>query len=613
VKKTKNFNTMTTIIQRFGKLAWYVFLLVGGAYLISSDAIIGIFDALHQSDEGVLLKIAHYFKDADTWNLIFLLLFFCPGLGLFMLINLGVDRAFKALARRSPRLAFLNSAWADFLLQNTAAVFILLLLFVGTTYGVVCWHAQRRTLRDVAEIQTPKPVFVLGTSKMLTSGKGENAYYRARINAAADLYRHGKAKFFILSGDGGEGRTDDYDETRDMELDLLAQGIPAAQIKKDTAGFRTLDSILRLRALFHLDSIIIVSQAFHTPRAIFLSSFYGIDAQAYIAKGGSTFAMARREAASRPKMLLDLLFFNMQPRVTTPDGEAFLYREDFELKSDLHVLIVLSLVVLCFCMIMGYGIVVTKRGAERARAVKRFALVGSLTALSIVGMISQVYKNLDIRFLDEAVEMVAKIVGVQTRKMEEKQIQGPVVVREEKEILPPAATVPEPDTAIQAGAAEPLPEFNTAEAASPTVAATAPVVEKSGGGEGDEDPFNSSSGTMQLPMDSEAQPVAKGPAPDMHIVALVHDTKTITNDGTILLRLAEPVNLGGKSYPVKFIFEAKTIVLNERFILICDALGGTELRNVQGGREGYRIEARHRSKKGQVTLAEGESITLTIL
>jgi SanA protein len=602
---------MTKIIQRFGKLAWYLLLLTTGVYLISGEAVKGVFKALRDSEEGALLKVAKFFKDADTWNLLFLLLFFCIGLGLFMLINLGVDRTFKAIASRSVRLRFFNSLWAHFLLQNTAAVLVLILLFVGISHGVVYRHAQRHTLTDLSEVQTPKPVFVLGTSKMLSSGKGENAYYRARIDAAVEIYRQGKAKFFILSGDGGEGRKDDYDETRDMLQDLVAQGIPAEQIKKDTAGFRTLDSILRLRALFHLDSIIIVSQAFHTPRAIFLSSFYGIEAKAYIAKGGSTFAMLKREGGSRPKMMLDLLFLNMQPRITTPDGEAFVYREEFEAKSDLHVLIVLSLGFLSFYMIMGYGMVITKKGAARARAVKRFALVGTLTAFSIIGMISQVYKNLDIRFVDEAVETIAKIVGVQTKKMEEKKTQQVAIAVVQHEEATPAETPPvKQDSVVQQDATQPVPEFNTAEAPAPIVSTVIAAKENPRVGEGDEDPFNTSSG-VAASEDAPAQSTRSVEAEEVHVVALIHNTKIITNDGTVLLRLAEPASIGGKAYPVKHIFEAKTIVLGERYILVCEAFGDTPMKNLQSGREGYRIEARHRGKKGEVILAEGERIVLT--
>ena len=62
---------------------------------------------------------------------------------------------------------------------------------------------------------------LLGTSKYLVDGR-PNLYYLFRIQAAVELYKHGKIKYIIVSGDNG---TTDYNEPEDMRNDLIAQGV----------------------------------------------------------------------------------------------------------------------------------------------------------------------------------------------------------------------------------------------------------------------------------------------------------------------------------------------------------------------------------------------------
>ena len=60
-----------------------------------------------------------------------------------------------------------------------------------------------------------------------------------------------------------------------MRADLVAAGIPVDRIQPDYAGLRTLDSVLRADKVFRLQDYIIVSQAFHNARAVFLARHHG--------------------------------------------------------------------------------------------------------------------------------------------------------------------------------------------------------------------------------------------------------------------------------------------------------------------------------------------------
>ena len=153
---------------------------------------------------------------------------------------------------------------------------------------------------------------MLGTRKTLASGY-QNLYYSYRIEAAEKLFKAGKIKYILISGDNSRK---EYDEPTDMRDDLVARGIPLEKIYLDYAGFRTLDSIVRADKIFGQKELTIISQPFHNERAIFISNKKGIKSVGFNAKDVSTrygFKTMLREKLARVKMLLDLTF-GVQPK-----------------------------------------------------------------------------------------------------------------------------------------------------------------------------------------------------------------------------------------------------------------------------------------------------------
>ena len=55
-------------------------------------------------------------------------------------------------------------------------------------------------------------------------------------------------KHLLLSGDNSRKG---YNEPEDMKEALMAKGVPESAITLDFAGFRTLDSVVRSKAIFH--------------------------------------------------------------------------------------------------------------------------------------------------------------------------------------------------------------------------------------------------------------------------------------------------------------------------------------------------------------------------
>jgi len=154
---------------------------------------------------------------------------------------------------------------------------------------------------------------VLGTSNKLTNGL-PNPFFNNRIATAAALYKEGKVTHFILSGDN---RTIYYNEPFEMRKALLKWGVPDSVITLDYAGLRTLDSIVRCKEIFGQDKIIIITQPFHSYRALFISRYYNMDAVAIIAQepiAEAAFKVYFREYFARTKAVLDLYFLKTAPR-----------------------------------------------------------------------------------------------------------------------------------------------------------------------------------------------------------------------------------------------------------------------------------------------------------
>jgi len=143
-------------------------------------------------------------------------------------------------------------------------LFTLLMLLILSTDYYVKSSVQNKLYKNIKDIPYNKVGLVLGTVKTLSNGN-INRYYQYRINAAAALFKAGKIKFVLVSGDNSRA---EYDEPTDMKEDLIKKGVPENRIFSDYAGFRTLDSVVRSKAIFGQQNITIISQKFHNERQV---------------------------------------------------------------------------------------------------------------------------------------------------------------------------------------------------------------------------------------------------------------------------------------------------------------------------------------------------------
>lgn len=198
---------------------------------------------------------------------------------------------------------------AIIVILGLAGVGLILLLNSSIAHG-----SKDRIYESVDKIPSKKAALLLGTSKYLSKNR-INYYYKYRIEAALRLWKAGKVKAIIVSGDNG---TKYYDETTSMQQDLIKAGVPSKYISKDYAGFRTLDSIVRAKEVFGIDDFVIISQNFHLERALYIADAKHIKAIGFRAKDFANtrwaMRMQYREYLARTKAFLDLYILGTEPK-----------------------------------------------------------------------------------------------------------------------------------------------------------------------------------------------------------------------------------------------------------------------------------------------------------
>jgi SanA protein len=133
----------------------------------------------------------------------------------------------------------------------------------------------------IVELQDIKPAY---TALVLGAGINPDgtptAPLKDRLDAAYELLIHNKVQKLLLSGDN---RTLSYNEPGVMQAYLRKLGVPDDAMVLDYAGRRTYDSCYRAKAIFGQSSLIVVTQRYHLPRALYLCKNLGIESQGYAA------------------------------------------------------------------------------------------------------------------------------------------------------------------------------------------------------------------------------------------------------------------------------------------------------------------------------------------
>ena len=177
-------------------------------------------------------------------------------------------------------------------------------------------NAEGKVFSDIDSIKYNKVGLLLGTTPLARIGRITNYFFIYRIDAAEQLYKAGKIKKILISGD--ENSLDGINEPECMRDSLVARGVPASAIILDGKGYRTICSVVNANKVYGLKSFTIISQKFHNERAIYQAEHLGLDVknlQAYNAKmpkSRRAFLTTIREYFARVKMFIDLWFTDIE-------------------------------------------------------------------------------------------------------------------------------------------------------------------------------------------------------------------------------------------------------------------------------------------------------------
>lgn len=154
---------------------------------------------------------------------------------------------------------------------------IVAVLLASVTVGAsVTWIrlGSAGHLHEVSASPEAPTVIVFG-AQLASDRSTPLTVLRNRLDTAAALLAAGRASTVLVSGDGS-GTSGD--EISAMTTYLLKAGVEAQDIVADPDGVDTYHTCLRARDEFGVRRALLVSQAFHVPRAVALCRSLGIDA-----------------------------------------------------------------------------------------------------------------------------------------------------------------------------------------------------------------------------------------------------------------------------------------------------------------------------------------------
>ena len=156
-------------------------------------------------------------------------------------------------------------------LKILIALFIIFILgtnlyILEITKNQILSENQAKDLNDIDYI------LVLGAG---IKAKKPSPMLEDRLKKSINLYQSSVSSKILVSGDH---INDNYDEVIVMKNYLLENNISNKDIVSDDLGISTYESIYRAKYIYHAKNIIIVTQKYHLPRALYIAKALNINA-----------------------------------------------------------------------------------------------------------------------------------------------------------------------------------------------------------------------------------------------------------------------------------------------------------------------------------------------
>lgn len=159
-------------------------------------------------------------------------------------------------------------------LKYLKILFACVILFIlGTNlYVLVTTKNQILSENKAKNLKNIDYILVLGAG---IKAKRPSPMLEDRLKRSINLYQEQVSPKILVSGDH---INEDYDEVNVMKNYLLENNIPEQSIDRDDLGISTYDSIYRAKYIYHAKNIIIVTQKYHLPRAIYIANTLNLNA-----------------------------------------------------------------------------------------------------------------------------------------------------------------------------------------------------------------------------------------------------------------------------------------------------------------------------------------------
>lgn len=192
-------------------------------------------------------------------------------------------------------------------------IIIAIIFFIGFIILIninIVKRSESLIYDSIENVPNAQAALVLGAR--VYQGNVLSTMFQDRAETALRLYESGKVDKILISGDHN---TQGYDEVNSAKHFFLVNRVPSEDIFLDHAGFDTYDSIYRARDVFKAESLIVVTQEFHLPRAVYIGDKLGIQVYGVKADQHIYSSIKRnelREVLARIKACYNILF-NSKP------------------------------------------------------------------------------------------------------------------------------------------------------------------------------------------------------------------------------------------------------------------------------------------------------------
>lgn len=198
--------------------------------------------------------------------------------------------------------------WKILLGLGLAAVFACALMVAQ-----VQWNQADKIFTKAEEVKPAPYAIVLGAS---VNKDGTPSWaLEDRVLTAVDLYKQGKVKKLLMTGDDGRFRDREIPAMKNVALN---QGVSSTDILLDPHGYRTYESCKNASTVFGITQAIVVTQRFHLGRALYLCAKEGIAVQGLTADRRSyanVFVFTLRDLLASVKAWWDINIWAPQPPV----------------------------------------------------------------------------------------------------------------------------------------------------------------------------------------------------------------------------------------------------------------------------------------------------------